>query len=61
MNKKKENIGYLSLEVERFRELLNDAIRSHGISSKEALYYGEKLDKLVIRIQLHDQKNSCCT
>lgn len=61
MEKAKESIDSLLLEIERIRELLNDAIRSHGISSEEALYYSEELNKLIIHVQLHNRKTSCYT
>ncbi|WP_375164476.1 Spo0E family sporulation regulatory protein-aspartic acid phosphatase [Domibacillus sp.] len=61
MSKDKESIDYLLLEIERVRELLNNAIRSYGLSSEEALFCSEELNKLIIHVQLHNRKVSCYT
>jgi len=55
MAEEKVGIGYLILEIEKIRELLTFAVQLHGISSKEALYYSEELNRLIIHVQLHSR------
>ncbi|MEM1505948.1 aspartyl-phosphate phosphatase Spo0E family protein [Domibacillus sp. 8LH] len=61
MEKEKDGINYLILEIEKNRELLNVAIQLHGISSKEALDQSEELNKLILHVQLHNRKTPCYT
>ncbi|WP_309087276.1 aspartyl-phosphate phosphatase Spo0E family protein [Domibacillus sp.] len=61
MEKEKDGINYLLLEIEKNRELLNVAIQLHGISNKEALNHSEELNKLILHVQLHNRKAPYCT